>query len=307
MKINRLLEITTILLNHRTVTAAELAERFGVSTRTIYRDIDVLSSSGVPVFSTQGANGGISILEDYTLNRTAISEQESRHIIFALQSLRATKYPEVDAILEKLGALFHSSDADWISIDFLPWGAPPNEYNKFDIIKNAVIHSKIIEFDYINANNTRSHRRLAPVRLVFKSQAWYLWGFCYKRMDFRMFRISRMKSLSAVEEYFERKNLVALTDNPEEKDVPEQKTVHLVLKFDASILYRLYDDFADHILTRCDDGMYKVEINFPEDEWVYGYILSFGTYVQVVDPPHIRDIVRERCLAVAAHYDSMKK
>jgi len=57
MKINRLFEITTILLNKGTVTAKELADRFGVSTRTIYRDIDVLSSAGVPVYMNKG-NGG---------------------------------------------------------------------------------------------------------------------------------------------------------------------------------------------------------------------------------------------------------
>jgi len=104
MRFNRLLEIRTILLNKRTVTASELAERFSVSTRTIYRDIDVLSASGVPVYATQGTNGGISILEDYTVNRTALSNSERDSILFALQTLKSTKYPEIDLVLEKLGS-----------------------------------------------------------------------------------------------------------------------------------------------------------------------------------------------------------
>lgn len=105
MKINRLIEITIILLNRRTITASELARRFNVSTRTIYRDIDVLSGSGVPLFCTQGLNGGISLLDNYTLNRTFLSEKESERIIFALQSLMAAKYPEVELILDKLGGI----------------------------------------------------------------------------------------------------------------------------------------------------------------------------------------------------------
>ena len=76
MKINRLLEITIILLNRGTITARELAERFGVSTRTIYRDIDVLSTAGVPVFTSKGKDGGIALLENYTFNRTLITEHE---------------------------------------------------------------------------------------------------------------------------------------------------------------------------------------------------------------------------------------
>lgn len=102
MKISRLVEIITVLLNKKTVTASELAERFGVSVRTIYRDIDVLSSSGVPVYTTQGINGGVSLMEDYTVNKAMLSDNDKNSILFALQSLQSTKYPELDTVLEKL-------------------------------------------------------------------------------------------------------------------------------------------------------------------------------------------------------------
>jgi hypothetical protein len=76
MKINRLLEITILLLNRGSITAGELAERFQVSTRTVYRDIDVLSSAGVPVYTSKGSNGGIRLLENYALNKAIINDQE---------------------------------------------------------------------------------------------------------------------------------------------------------------------------------------------------------------------------------------
>ena len=106
MKINRLFEITTILLNKGTVTAKELADRFGVSTRTIFRDIDVLSSAGVPVYMKKGSGGGISILENYVFSRTLISDQESESLLLAVKTLQATQYPEVDMVLGKMGAIF---------------------------------------------------------------------------------------------------------------------------------------------------------------------------------------------------------
>ncbi len=300
MKINRLLEITTILLNKKTATATELAERFGVSTRTIYRDIDVLSASGVPVFCTQGATGGISILEDYTINRTSLSNNERDNILFALQSLQATRYPEIDSILEKLGAIFKNSNTDWISVDFSPWGSNPNEYHKFTDIKTAILQSKVIEIDYVNTYNEKSSRKIEPLRLIFKSQAWYLWGFCLLKNDYRMFRISRIKRVDISNKTFDR-NIVH--EVSEEKPISRHKDmVHLVLEFSEETKYRLYDDFDDEQLKLNENGKYILEYDFPEDEWVYGYILSFGSFVKVLEPVHIANLIKQRARKIVEFY-----
>ena len=206
MKINRLLEIIIILLNRKTVTARELANRFEVSTRTIYRDLDVLSTAGVPVYTNKGNGGGISLLEDYSLNRTLLSEQESESLVLALKTLQATKYPEIDMILDKVGGLFKSADtSDWVDIDLSPWGSQPNEYNKFANIKKAILKRQVISFCYINSNGDRSIRSMEPMRLIYKGQAWYLWGYCMAKKDFRVFRISRMKELVVCPETFQRR------------------------------------------------------------------------------------------------------
>ncbi len=132
MKINRLLEITLILLNKSTVTARELADRFNVSTRTVYRDIDVLSTAGVPVFTNKGSGGGISLLDNYAINKALLTDHERDGLLLALKTLQATKYPEIDVILEKIGAVFKKATSiDWVQIEFSPWGSGPNEENKF--------------------------------------------------------------------------------------------------------------------------------------------------------------------------------
>ena len=300
MKLNRLLEITTILLNKKTVTASELAKRFNVSTRTIYRDIDELSVSGVPVYATQGANGGISILEEYTVNRTALSNSEKESVLFALQTLQSTKYPEIDIVLEKLGSIFRNTVTDWISIDFSPWGANPNANNKFTDIKTAIMQNKVIEIDYINSNNQKSRRIIEPMRLIFKSQAWYLWGFCREKQDYRMFRISRIKRVEIGDETFDRYNV----HNEREQSVntEEKPYTHVVLRCAEEVLYRLYDDFDDKLLHDNGDGTYTLEVDFPEDEWLYGYILSFGCFVKVIEPEHIRKIIKERSEKIIEFY-----
>lgn len=302
MKINRLLEITTILLNRGTVTATELADRFGVSTRTIYRDIDVLSSSGVPVYGVQGANGGISLLENYSLNRTTLSGKEAESILFALQTLQSTKFPEIELILDKLGSLFKNATTDWVSIDFSPWGSNPNAYNKFVNVKNAIMHGQIIEVEYINSTNIKSHRKIEPLRLIFKYQAWYLWGFCCERQDYRTFRISRIKKLEVTDEKFDRNKLHETPKDDHTEVDNEKPLVHVVLQFTQEALYRLYDDYDDDFITKNDDGTYTLEIDFPEDEWVYGYILSFGSFVKVISPQHIKDIIKEKAENLLHYY-----
>ncbi len=293
MKINRLLEITLILLNKKTTTAAELADRFNVSTRTIYRDVDELSAAGVPVFTNKGSGGGISLLENFAINKAMLTEHERDSVLLALRTLQATKYPEIEATLEKIGAVFKkTASADWVHIDFSPWGSGPNEENKFLNIKKAILETKVVAFDYVNADGILSHRTVEPMQLAFKGQAWYVWGYCKTRRDFRTFRISRIRNLSITDEGFKRRPPESVRD--EEPVVSPKNLVTLKLRFQPENLYRVYDDYDEHRITRNQDGTYDVTMTVPEDDWVYGYVMSFGSYVEVLEPPHIRDIIREK-------------
>jgi len=304
MKLPRLIEIVTILLNRKTITASELAERFGVSIRTIYRDIEVLSSAGIPIYTTQGVNGGISIMEEYSLNRTMLSENDKNSILFALHSLRSTKYPEVDAVLEKLSGIFQSNVSDWINVDFSPWGSNPNANSKFVDIKNAILKWKVIEIDYINTRSKKTTREIEPLRLSFKHQAWYLWAWCRQREDFRTFRISRIKRVKITNETFDRMcERTSKSAKNQNAEVVRKVPVHCVLQFTEGALYRLYDDYDDTEIHDNGDGTYTIEVDFPEDDWVYGYILSFGSHVKVIEPQHIREIIKEKARRIAEFYD----
>lgn len=287
MKIHRLLEITTLLLNKGTLTAKELACRFEVSTRTIYRDIEALSAAGVPVYARNGHGGGISIMEEYTLNKTLISEQEGESLMFALKTLQATQYPNIDSVLSKLGVIFKNSPVyDWVDIDFSQWGSRPNEENRFIHIKDAIFSRKVIEFDYVNSEGAKTRRSVEPMSVHFKGQTWYLWGFCRKRQDFRIFRVTRIKNLRVTEDVFERRKTekaqIAL------KFCPLKEPYLLRLRFASEALFRVYDDFGEEYLARNEDG--SVEVCFPiyEDEWVLSYVFSFGSAVEVLEPEHIR-------------------
>lgn len=106
MQIDRLFMITYYLLNHRSTTAKELSEQFEVSARTILRDIEILSSAGIPIYTAQGTGGGIFLDKDYVLNKTALTDEEQQKIILALKSISATGQVDIDALTDRLNNLF---------------------------------------------------------------------------------------------------------------------------------------------------------------------------------------------------------
>ena len=113
MQTDRLFQILYLLLGGRQVTARELAERFEVSPRTIYRDIDLLSAAGVPVYGDRGRGGGLRLLPGFVLDRTALTRQQQDDILFALQSLKQTGAQDEQGTLQALAALFQREPEDW--------------------------------------------------------------------------------------------------------------------------------------------------------------------------------------------------
>ncbi len=303
MKIDRLIAMIMILLNKGQVTAEELAKRFEVSTRTIYRDINALSQAGVPVYASKGNGGGIALMENYTLNRTLLTEKESGSILLALQALQAVHYPEIDKVLEKLGSMFKNTAAmDWIEVDFSPWGSGPSENERFKIIQKAIVSRTLIQFDYSGTDGEKSCRVVEPAKLIFKTRTWYLRAWCRAKSDFRVFRITRMQDVLLLDRQFEPRN----DSHPKtylESPPPPKAIVNLHLKFHPRVAYRLLDDYNEEIIIRNDDGSLELKTCFPEDEWVYGYILSFGPDVEVLEPEHIRKIVAERMRQALKRYD----
>ena len=103
---NRLFEIVYILLKKKCITATELAEKFEVSVRTIYRDLDALSLAGVPIYTKKGRNGGIYLLDNYVFDRSLVSKEEQKDILAALESMEEVEKGSAEAILSKLSSFF---------------------------------------------------------------------------------------------------------------------------------------------------------------------------------------------------------
>ena len=296
MQINRLFEMLHMMLNKKNITAKELSEYFEVSVRTVYRDIETLASAGIPVYSLRGKNGGIRLLEGYTLNKSLISQDEQNEIMYALQSLKAANYLESEGTLKKLSLIFNKSSDNWIEVDFSRYGSDDNVL--FENIKQAILKKLIIRFTYFNSRGEKSYRAADPLKILFKEKAWYLFAYCHNKKDIRQFKINRIKELILTEEHFD-KSMEDFEINDEKEAV---KRVKVIVEIDKSQAYRVYDEFSEENINKMKDGNFEVIMENPESEWVYGYLLSFGEYLKVKEPERIKKNLFEKIEKMRENY-----
>lgn len=302
MQESRLFRILYYLLDKGRATAPELAEKFEVSVRTIYRDVDAISSAGIPIYVTTGRNGGIQFLDDYVLNKSFFSDSEKLEILSSLQSLSAVQYPEVDTVLNKLGAIFQIGLTDWIDVDFSRWGSvAENENRLFRQLKQAILENREITFDYHNSTGNNNRRNVYPYKLVYKDRAWYLYAFCLSRSENRLFRLSRIKNLILTEVHFECKTETyqyhSLFPKPEEIG----NLIDLELEFALDVGYRLFDTLDDTAITQHENG-YTVKLTLPENDWLYDFLMSFGNKVTIIQPKSIRQTLKAKHEAAREHH-----
>ncbi len=291
---NRLFEIVYILMQKRKATAKELADRFEVSTRTIYRDIETLSTANIPIYASKGKDGGIGLLDEYVLNKTILSEEEQNQILFALQGMKKVKGQDEKDILEKLSIFFNKKINDWIKIDFSNWGNIQEE--RFDIIKSAILNKQLVQFTYYNSNGEESKRIVEPLQIWFKDKSWYLVSYCKLKQDYRIFKIARIKEVKMLQEHFEREL------PKEENEQYNFKIIELELEINKAMTYRVYDEFESKEITKKEDGNFIIKVKYPENEWVYGYILSFGEYAKVLNPTYAKSIIKDKLQKTLKNY-----
>lgn len=297
MQINRLFEIVYLLLEKNAITAKELSEHFGVSVRTIYRDIDILSTANIPIYTNKGKGGGIHLLDNFILDKSILSEEEQNQILFALQSLEKLDTNNEKKALEKMSMLFHKKTKNWIEVDFSNWGNDQTQNQKFETIKQAILNKKVLECIYFNSYGKETKRPIEPLQICFKDKAWYIKAYCRLKQDYRIFKITRIKEVKMLEETFERE----LPQKQEEKD-SNLKIISLELEIAKEKTYRVYDEFEKENIKENEEGNFIINIDYPENDWVYEYILSFGEHIKVIAPEYAKNKIKEKIEKMIKNY-----
>lgn len=297
IKLARLFEIVQILLTEKKVTAEKLACHFEVSKRTIYRDIETLTLAQIPVYSEKGRYGGIGLIKNFTIDKSFLSQNEQNEILFALQSLNAVQYSKNNVTLTKLNSIFNRKADDWIEVDFSRYGE--NDSILFEKIKNSILEKKVIEFIYFNTKGKNSKRTVEPLKLWFKEKAWYLFAYCHKKKDIRQFKIARIKNLELTCEHFERE---LKKEDLKNQNNMNGKGTKIVIEIDKSQAYRVYDEFFEENIVKKENGNFEITIEIFENEWLYGYLLSFGEHLKVLKPARIREILAKKVEKMRENY-----
>lgn len=286
MKIDRLIGILSILLQKEKVTAPELAQVFEVSKRTINRDIDNLCRAGIPIVTSQGTGGGISIMDGYRMDRTILTSKDMQMIMAGLRSLDSVSGSHYyGQLMEKIkaGSTEFVRGSESILIDLSSWNKA-SVSSKIELIQDAIDLGKILKFEYY-APKGNSEREIEPYYLVFKWSSWYVYGYCLLRNDFRLFKLNRMAEMSHMRS-FERRSNVPMPDLSNERVFPPRGKVKAV--FDASLKWHLIEEYGTASFTELSDGKLLFERDYSDEEALLSWMLAMGDKVTVLEPEDLR-------------------
>lgn len=296
MQINRLFEMVYLLLNKKSMTAGELATHFEVSPRTIYRDVELLSSAGIPIYMTKGKGGGISLLPDFVLNKTVLTDGEKSDILAALHAVDAVNLEQTNTAVQKLSSLFGNTSADWVEVDFSGWANADEEAQLFSLLKSAILGKKKVAFQYHSSEGS-TQRTAEPMKLCFKGQSWYLYAFCTVRQDYRFFKLRRMKELKLLDERFERTASAKIFEGTK---IFQDDFVTITLKLSKKMAYRVYDEFSQY--KTLPSGDFIATLTMPRGDWVYQYLATFGEDCEIIEPEDVRLQIKDKLQKTLAQY-----
>ena len=291
MKIDRLIGILSVLLQKEKMTAPELAERFEVSRRTINRDIEDLCKAGIPIQTSQGTGGGISIMEGYRLDRTILTSKDMQMILAGLRSLDSVSGSSYYCqLMEKIrtGSSEFISGRDSILIDQSSWYGD-SLTPKIETIQDAIESRRLVRFQYY-APSGESERTVEPYFLVFRWSSWYLWGWCKDRKDFRMFKLNRMDRIQKTDESFECRN-IAMPDLSNEKIFPGGIKVKVLFEPDQK--WRLIEEFGPKCFTEYDDGRLLFTGDYTDLGNLITWLMTFGDKAEVIEPREAREAISQ--------------
>ena len=310
MKVDRLVSIIMILLDKKRIGAQELADLFEVSPRTIYRDIDTISMAGIPVYGAPGVGGGFELMQEYKIDKTFFSTADLSALLMGLSSLsNMMRGDELVHALLKVRSFIPAEKAkdielkaNQIYIDLSPWMGNRDTQPYLEIIKTALQENRLLSFEYSDQYGNKTTRTAEPYQLVLKSSHWYFQGYCHKRNDFRLFRLSRISNMQMPEEFF----------TPRDYQKPQLDFTDILAAMQTDIKIRIHKAITDRVLDYCTfehfspdgDQHYIVDFPFVENEYHYNILFSFGDKCECLEPLHIRTEMKRRIHNIAELYES---
>ena len=303
MKLDRLLSIVVILLNKDRVSAKELASRFEVTTRTIYRDIDSINMAGIPIISYPGNEGGFSIMENFRFERHLFTEDDIIEVLSALKGISGIIQSErIRSAADKFTNMIENGrktdfDDDGIIIDMNPWGSQLSIDIDFRSIYSAIFSKLLLSFTYTDYIGNCSARTVEPISLVFKAYSWYLYSYCLDKKDYRTFRLSRISGIKVSDKSFCRKHKKYQSEYIIKPDT------EITISFRHSFESQISEFFLQCRIEQSTEFSI-ITFNAQNEEWLYKILLSMGKNIEIVSPESVRDGFKKYLKELFSKYSS---
>ena len=286
--------LLAVLQRQGQATMPFLAEKFEVSRRTIARDIDALCRAGLPIVTRAGEGGGVSLMEGHSINAALLTREELTAILAGLGSLQSVcAAPGTDRLAVKLGG-----EESCIEIDLASF-YQEDLADKIRRLREAIEARRRVSFTYYSQRG-EERREIEPVKVIYKWSDWYVFGYCVKRQDFRLFKLRRLWSMEEGGETFEPRAV------PEEKKrLGSHMTDDYIVAavYEASAKYRLVEEYGPGSYREGEDGRLYTEWGFSSAERAEEWLLSFGDQVAVVGPDEMKRRMQEKIARMAARYE----
>ena len=287
-------------MQRETITAPELAERFEVSRRTINRDIEAICKAGIPLVTARGRNGGISIMEGFAINKTLLTSSDLQALLTGLQGLDSiANNNRYQQLMEKLSAGQAAAllNERSIKVDLSSWYklslAP-----KIELIQRAINAKQKIRFDYY-APAGESSRTIEPYLLIYQWSAWYVWGYCLKRNDFRLFKLNRINCLCCTDETYAPREQPTFQTGQGCFGAP----IHAIAIVQPQMKWRLIEEFGIDCFCEREDGRLLFQFDFMDKQNLIGWIFSFGDKIELIEPASIRDEIIDLSKKILYRYE----
>ena len=312
-RIDRLHAILTHLQSKKRVTAQEMADRFSISLRTVYRDVKALDESGVPVIGEAGT--GYTIMEGYRLPPVMFTQEEASALLLGAKLAERFTDGSVqrhfNAALFKIKAVLRATDKEYVDnltdhIEVMNRRSPVTEGATpyLSLLQQAIVQKKIIDLHYhAPTNETPTHRCVEPFGLLYYGSAWHLIGWCRLRNDYRDFRLSRMLHAVLMEEVFDG------SCHPSVQEYMKMVTAHedmqdVIIHFDKQVVRYLQEQkYLNGFVSEEDLGQ-AVRMKFLTGSLSYfaRWLLTYTQSVRVESPEALQVIMKDLASELHAHY-----
>ncbi len=243
------------------------------------RDIDSLCLAGIPIVTTQGGDGGISIMQGYNLDTTVFTKDELQAIFIGLKSVDSvSKTPVTKSLSHKFGENYLKA-SDNMTIDLASF-YKDSLSNKIELLNSAISNKNVISFHYFYEKG-ESDKKIEPYQIIFKWSDWYIFGWCCEREDFRLYKLKLLWELKVCDENFSPREI---PENKRELGTHITDDYFITAIFESSEKYKLVEEYGPNSFEVLPNGKLKIHWGFTNPDKAVLWFLNFGDKVEVIEP-----------------------